>query len=77
MTKLLERAFSEAARLPESDQDTLAQWILRELRSHELSSERRWDDLFAKSANTLERLVDEALAEFHAGRTELLNPDKL
>ncbi len=31
MTQLLEKAFSQASKLPESQQDRLAQWILDEM----------------------------------------------
>jgi hypothetical protein len=40
-------------------------------------SERRWDDLFARSPELLEKLADEAIAEHQAGLTEELDPDKL
>ena len=72
MTTLLEKAFSEASKLSESEQNGLAQWIFEELQS-----ERRWDELFANSPDLLSHLADEALAEFQAGKTEVLNVDKL
>ena len=72
MTKLLEQAFTEASKLPQPEQDTIAKWIIEEL-----ASERRWDELFANSAVALERLADEALVEFRAGQTQLLDPDNL
>jgi len=72
MTKLLERAFVEVSKLPQQEQDTVATWILEEL-----ASEQRWDELFAKSPDVLEQLADEALAEFRAGRTQVLDPDNL
>jgi len=72
MTKLLEKAFSEASKLPESDQDALARLLL-----DELASEQRWSSLFAGSQDLLARLADEALAEHHRGETEELDPDKL
>ena len=72
MTELLQKAFTEASKLPESGQDTFALWILEEL-----ASERRWDKAFANSQDLLSRLADEALAEHRAGKTELLDPDKL
>ncbi len=68
MTRLLEQAFAEAALLPEGDQDALATALLAEL-----ESERRWDELFAKSPEVLQRLADEALAEHRAGKTEPLD----
>ena len=72
MTKLLEKAFAEAAKLPDEDQDALAQAVLAEL-----ASERRWDELFAASPDVLSELAEEALAEHRAGRTKLLDPDTL
>lgn len=72
MTGLLERAFAEAAKLSEPEQDALAQWILEELRS-----EQRWDAAFAASTNVLQQLADEALAEHRAGKTQPLDPDSL
>lgn len=72
MTKLLEKAFAEAAKLPQQEQDAFAVWMLEEL-----ASERRWDALFASSSATLEKLAGEALAEYRAGRTTKLDPDAL
>ena len=56
MTKLLEKAFREASKLPEQEQDALARAVL-----DELASERRWDELFAASRDLLEELAKEAL----------------
>jgi hypothetical protein len=64
MTQLLERAFTEASRLPESEQDAVASLLLAEL-----ESERRWDHSFASSQDALAQLADEALREFAAGET--------
>jgi len=72
MTKLLEEAFAEAAKLPDNDQDALAQAVLAEL-----ASERRWDELFAASSDVLSDLAEEALAEHRAGRTKRLDPNTL
>jgi len=58
MTKLLERAFDEAAKLSEKEQDALARVLL-----DELASERRWEELFSASHDLLGQLADEALAE--------------
>ncbi|HZP01546.1 MAG TPA: hypothetical protein VFD30_14750 [Terriglobia bacterium] len=68
MTKLLEKAFTEASKLPQEEQDSLARLLLADL-----ASERRWNEAFAKSQDELAALADEALAEFEAGRTEPLN----
>ena len=72
MTKLLEKAFEEASNLPAKDQDSLARALLEEL-----TSERRWDELFDSSPDLLEELSKKALEEHRAGRTKVLNPDKL
>ncbi len=72
MTKLLEEAFQEAARLPDAQQDALAQAVLAEL-----ASEQRWDELFASSSDLLSELAQEALAEHRAGQTRVLDPDDL
>lgn len=71
MTKL-EKAFEEASKLSPQEQDLLATWILEEL-----ASEDRWRELFAKSADKLSQLANEALEEYRSGRTQELDPDKL
>ncbi len=68
MTKALKKAFEAASKLPEAEQDALAAAILEEL-----ASERRWDELFERSADTLAELANEALAEDRAGRTRPLD----
>lgn len=72
MTGLLERAFAEASKLSEDEQEWLARFILAEL-----ESERRWDEAFARSGDVLDRLADEALEESRLGETEPLDPDTL
>jgi hypothetical protein len=72
MTKLLRRAFDEASKLSEGEQDALGRILLEEL-----ASDRRWEELFAGSRDLLADLADQALAEHRAGRTEKLDPDKL
>jgi hypothetical protein len=72
MTKALKKAFEAASRLPDADQDELAAAILEELEADE-----RWEAAFARSQDALERLANEALEEYRAGRTEPLDPDAL
>jgi len=72
MTQLLEQAFSEAAKLTDIEQNILAKWLLAEL-----TSERRWNELFAKSGDLLNQLAEEALEDYRQGKTELLDPDNL
>jgi len=72
MTTKLEKAISALEDLPKNEQDAVADWLLAEL-----ESERRWEELFARSPDLLERMAAEALAEHRAGRTVELDPDKL
>ena len=72
MTKLLEKAFEEAAKLPAGDQDSLAEWLLAEI-----ESEERWSRQFAASSDQLAELARWALAKHAAGETEDLDPDDI
>ena len=67
MTKLLEKALQEVAKLPAAEQDALAAIVLEEL-----ASEQRWAELFGRSQGELARLAQEALAEYDAGKTKPL-----
>jgi len=68
MTKLLEKAFKQAARLPETEQNALAKWVL-----DELEAERKWETAFAASEDVLDMLADEALDARSKGKTNPLN----
>jgi hypothetical protein len=72
MTTLLGKAFEEAAKLPEVEQNAFAKWLL-----DELASEREWERLFAESEDVLSKLADEALQEHAEGKTRPLEPDNL
>jgi len=72
MGTLLERVIAEAAKLPEDEQEAFAAFMLEEL-----ESERRWDDLFARSRDLLASMAEEARREHRAGLTQPLDPDKL
>ena len=41
------------------------------------ADEQQWDEQFAASQDVLATLAAEALADFNAGRTEPLDPDRL
>ena len=68
----LEKAIAEASKLSEDEQDALATWILKEIKS-----ERLWDKAFSDSSDKLARLAEEALAEHRKGKTSILDPEKL
>jgi len=72
MTKLLEKAFEEASRLPEMDQNALAKWVL-----DEMQSERVWARTFGESEDVLEKLADEAIAEKRKGKAIPLDLNRL
>ena len=72
MTKALEEAFKQAAKLPEAEQDALAEAIRAEI-----EAEKDWDESFRSSLDVLERLADEAIADHRAGRTRSVDPDKM
>lgn len=65
MTVLLEKAFSEAQKLSDHEQDVLASIII-----DELLATRKWDEAFAGSQEQLEKLAEEALADLKAGKTK-------
>jgi hypothetical protein len=65
MTKLLERAFAEADKLPAAEQDLLASRLLAEL-----GEEDEFDRTIAASAGKLAILAKEALAEHWTGLTQ-------
>lgn len=67
MTKLLEKVFSEASKLPSATQNLIAKRMLEEI-----EAEAKWNETFADSQDKLSRLADEALADFHAGKTRPL-----
>ena len=72
MTKLLERAFKKASKLPQVEQNALAKWVIEEL-----EAEGKWEKAFAGSEDILDRLADEALAAYKQGKTKPLNVEEL
>ena len=80
MTGLLKEAFDKASELPPEEQDTGRRNrlpIVHPFLLAELESEARWAEAFAQSQDALAKLADEALEEFKAGKTEILDPDNL
>ena len=72
MGNLLEKVITETAKLPDEEQEAFAAFMLAEL-----ESERRWEELFAKSQDLLAQMAEEAREEYRAGLIEPLDPDKL
>jgi predicted nucleotide-binding protein len=85
-SELLERAIARLKTLPASQQDALAKLSVRVASRREgiavmileeLEDEIRWDEAFAGSKDTLAKLAAEAMAEYHAGKTQELDPETL
>ena len=72
MTTLLQKAFAEAAKLPQDHQDLIASWLLAELNGEDEFGRR-----IERSADRLVPLAHEAIAEHRCGQTEVLDPEKL
>jgi hypothetical protein len=72
MTRLLEKAYSQASRLPEEEQDAIASAVLDMIADEEL-----WSRQFAASQDGLAKLAEAALAEHRAGKTLPLDPASL
>ena len=74
MTRLLQEAFEQIAKLPQEKQNRYAQFLLATL-----ESDQRWAELFARpeSEDLLEHLADETLAAHRAGRTRPVNIEEL
>jgi hypothetical protein len=72
MTALLQRAFAQAGKLPDSEQEVLASRLLAEL-----ADEDDFDRAIAGSSKKLVALAQEAIAEHRSGLTEELDPERL
>ena len=67
MTEKLPQAFVQGEKLPAGEQQARADILIEEMRS-----EQRRTMSFAQSADVLESLATDALAEFRAGKTKQL-----
>ncbi len=72
MTKLLAEAFERASALPEELQDEVARQLLEEL-----AWEARWGQTLAESGDAVDRMAEEALREYRAGKTQEMGFDEL
>jgi hypothetical protein len=70
MGRLLDKVIAETAKLPEEEQEAFAAFMLAEL-----ESERRWDDLFARSQDLLARMAEEARQEVSVYRSNSFAPE--
>ncbi len=72
MTKLLERAISEAKKLPSKDQDALASILLEEM-----EDDATWEQKFASTQDQLSRLAGKVRADIQKGRVTEMGIDEL
>lgn len=70
MTDLLKKAFDAASRLPEDEQDAVAEWLLAEL-----ASDEGWGRRFAETQDALSVLGREARAEHQRSEIEEMDLD--
>lgn len=77
MSALFIEHFRKISRLPDDEQDAIARNMIEAIESIEAADAQRWEAAFARSVETLDKMADEALAEYRAGRTDPLDPDKL
>lgn len=69
MTKLLEKAFNLASKLPDASQDVIAAIILEEL-----EDEKKWETSFANSQESLSKLAAKVRNEIEKGETLPFDP---
>jgi hypothetical protein len=72
VTDLLKKAVDVASRLPEEEQDAVAEWLLAEL-----APEESWEERFAGTQDALSVLAREASEEHQRGETKELKPESL
>jgi hypothetical protein len=72
MTERLEQVIARLKTLPTDKQDAIAPLILEEL-----EDDQRWDESFTRSPNLLAKLAAKAMAEYWAGKTQELDPERL
>ncbi|CAA9447780.1 MAG: hypothetical protein AVDCRST_MAG58-600 [uncultured Rubrobacteraceae bacterium] len=68
----LKKALEVASRLPEEEQDAVAEWLLAEL-----AAEEDWERRFAGTQDALSVLAREASEEHQRGETKELKPESL
>jgi methylase of polypeptide subunit release factors len=72
MSNLLDEAYAAAKELPEEEQEAIGAVLLAEI-----DADRRWDELFAKPSDVIERMAEKALEDYRLGRTLPLDPETL
>lgn len=74
MTELLKKAFDKISQeLPDYEQDEIGRYLIGLIEN----DDAEWRAAFAKSSDKLRKLADQALEEHLAGRTTILEIEKL
>ena len=74
MTHLLRKAFERISdELPEHEQDRIGQALIDLIER----DDAEWDALLAKAPDKLQKMADQALEDYLAGRTTVLDLKKL
>jgi hypothetical protein len=63
MTRLLQEAFAQMEKLPETEQDAIASLVLEEL-----ADEARWQEAFARSQDQLASMAAKVRDDIREGR---------
>jgi hypothetical protein len=72
MTRRMKQAMDRLTAVPESLQDSLADFLL-----HEIEQDEKWSASTAANSDRLTSIVTEVLEDDAAGRTTPLDPDRL
>jgi len=72
MTRAMEQAIERLKRVPDGQQEELAQFLL-----HELEQDERWSTTTHAHRLQLDRLLKDVLSDHAAGKTRPLDPDTL
>jgi hypothetical protein len=72
MTRLLQEAFAQMEKLPETEQDAIAALVLEEL-----ADEERWQEAFARSQDQLAGLAAKVRDDIREGRVRNAGFDEL
>jgi hypothetical protein len=72
VTQLLQQAIAELHKLPDSDQDAIAELILAEI-----ADEVRWNGAFADSQTQLARMAEKVREDIREGRVRDTGIDDL
>ena len=81
MNTTLAEVFQIAAKLPENEQQLLANYWLEEIKNanylENIKDEMKWNKTFSESQDALEILANQAMEEINQGKAEAIDWDEL